>query len=163
MKKLLWILLALAVLAYFGLLPFHASDVAQLLPVETVIVTRSGTQYRVDVGAGVEGVGDSVRAALDALREHASGIVFFQTAEQVVVSEEATDAVEEIVTDEQFRPSAGLYRTDETALRAHDLTPYFRTRHTPLTVGRARAALTEGAPVCLPLLVRADGGYDVLA
>ena len=97
MKKLITLALIAAGLAYFGFLPFRANDVASLLPVETVIVTRSGDRYCVDVGAGVRAFGKTVAEALDTLRERVSGVLFFQTAEQVVVQEEAAEAVEEVV------------------------------------------------------------------
>lgn len=163
MKKLLFLLAAIGILLYFGLLPFEANDVARLLPVETVFVTRSGEEYRVDVGAGVPGAGRTLREALEALRERVSGEIFFQTAEQVVVQEEAEDAVGEIVTEDAFRPSAAIYRTPETALDAQAVSQYLHTRHTALTLGQAAAQLESGRTPRLPTLLRSDGGYRILA
>ena len=111
MKKLCTIVLILAILAYFGLLPFTAHDVAGLVPVETVVVTRAGDQIRVDIGAGVRAVGRTLGEALDKLKEQVSGILFFQTAEQVVVAEEARSVLPEAAREPRFRPAAGLYVT----------------------------------------------------
>lgn len=162
MKKLLFLLAALGVLAYLGLLPFHASDVAQLLPVETVFITRSGACCRVDVGAGVSGVGRTLREALDALREQVSGDLFYQTAEQIVVRQDAADALEEIVTEEAFRPSAALYLTAERSLDAKAVSAYLHTRPTALTLGQTAAKLETGQRPRLPVLQKTDGGYRVL-
>ena len=162
MKKLLLIALILAALTYFGLLPFSANDVSKLLPVETVLITREGDQIRVDVGAGVRAVGKTLAEALDRLKEQVSGVIFFQTAEQVVVEESAAQIVGEVISEERFRPAAGIYLTPERDLDARAVSRYCAARHTALTLGEAKAALTEGKDLTLPRLICADGGFRIL-
>ena len=162
MKRICIFFLALAGLAYFGLLPFRAHDVAQLLPVETVIVTRDGGQYCVDIGAGVRAVGRTLSEALDRLQEQVSGVLFFQTAEQVIVTEAAADAIPAVAEQARFRPAAGLYSSPE-APDAHAVSDYLKTRSASLTVGEAKAALAEGRTPQPPRIVPAGGGYRLLA
>ena len=163
MKKLCIVVLILAGLAYFGLLPFEAHDVAELLPVETVLITKAGDAYRVDIGAGVRAVGRTLREALDRLKEEVTGFVFFQTAEQVIVREDALDVLPEAESEPRFRPAAGLYRTDLTDPDLSAVSRYLKTRHTGLTLGRALAETGVEAPLLPPKLVQTDGGYRVVS
>lgn len=162
MRKFLLFLLVLAALAYFGLLPFSANDVSRLLPVETVLITREGDRIRVDVGAGVRAVGKSLAETLDRLKEQVSGVIFFQTAEQVIVEEQAAQVVDEVISEERFRPAAGIYLTPERDLDAQAVSRYCSARHTALTLGEAKAAQAEGRKLVLPRLIRADGGFRIL-
>ena len=162
MKKICILVLLLAGLAYFGLLPFEAHDVAELLPVETILVTKSGDRYRVDIGAGVRAIGKSLSEALDNLKEQVTGIVFFQTAEQVLVQEDAQDAIPVIEQEPRFRPAAGLYLTGDSSPDLHAVSRYLKTRHSALTLGEALAETAEGASPDLPVLIEAGGGYRVL-
>ncbi len=111
MKKLLCGLLVLGALAALGLLPFKGTDAAKLLPVKTVIVTKSGESYTVDIGAGVRAVGRTLSEALERLREEVTGRVFLPTAEQVILTEPAEEAAEAVAEESAFRPAAGIYRT----------------------------------------------------
>lgn len=162
MKKLFWILAVLALLVSLGLLPFSATDVAELLPAQTVIITRSGDQYTVDIGAGVRAVGKTVKAALEALKQEVSGAVFFGTAEQVILHQSAADAVEQVVTEPAFRPAAAVLLTGDDDLDAQAVTDYLAARPDTLSIGEARGRLLQGEALCLPRLIRTDGGYRVI-
>jgi hypothetical protein len=160
-KKLLWISLAVLMLGALGLLPFHATDAAKLLPVKTVIVTRSGDAYTVDVGAGVRAVGQTLREALARLREEVTGVIFLPTAEQVVITEPAGDAVEAVAEESAFRPAAGIYVTPEQAPDAKALGDYLASHESNTTILDLRRALAEGQAQRLPRVVAADGGWRV--
>ncbi len=161
MKKLLLLLLAAALLCALGLLPFHAEDAAKLLPVRTVIVTRSGGAYTVDVGAGVRAVGRTLAEALERLREEVSGLVFLPTAEQVVLTEPAAEAAEAVAESEDFRPAAGVCVTPDPAPDAEALSVYLEAHPLRTTVLDLRAALAEGRAPTLPRLVASDGGFRI--
>lgn len=161
MKKLLGVLLVLAALAALGLLPFHGTDAAKLLPVKTVVVTKSGDVYTVDVGAGVRAVGRSLAEALKRLREEVTGTVFFPTAEQVVVTEPADDALEAVAEERAFRPAAGIYRTPEAAPDAAAVGEYLSAHPSNVTVLDLRVALAAGERPEVPTLLAADGGWRV--
>ena len=161
MKKLLKWMLVLAVLCALGVLPFRATDVAELLPVRTVIVTRSGKELTVDVGAGVKAVGATLSEALETLKREVTGEVFFRTAEQVVVAEPAKDAITQVVQEPAFRPAAGICLTPETDADANELADYLESHRVDLTITQARAELLEGREPNLPTVRRADGGWLV--
>ncbi len=160
-KKLLGIGLAVLVLGGLGLLPFHAADAAKLLPVKTVVVTQSGEEYIVDVGAGVRAVGRSLREALERLREELTGVIFLPTAEQVVITEPVGDAVEAVAEESAFRPAAGIYVTPVPTPDAQALGAYLASHESNTTILDLRRALAEGLTPQLPRLVAADGGWRV--
>ena len=161
MKKLFFILMAGAAFWALGMLPFRASDAAKLLPVKTVIVTRSGGEYVVDVGAGVRAVGRSLSEALERLKEEITGEIFLPTAEQVIITEPAEDSVDAVAEETAFRPAAGIYRTPVSAPDAERLSAYLDSHASNYTILDARAALAEGCRPELPRIVAADGGWRV--
>ena len=161
MKKLLFVLLAAAVLGALGLLPFRAVDAAKLLPVKTVIVTKSGETYTVDIGAGVRAVGRSLREALNRLREEVTGEVFLPTAEQVIITEPGDEAVEAVAEESEFRPAAGIYRTPEPFPDAEALGAYLESHPSNVTILDVRAALALGQTPRVPVIRAADGGFLV--
>ena len=161
MKKLLSLLLIVGALAALGLLPFRATDAAKLLPVRTVIVTKSGERYTVDVGAGVRAVGRTLSEALERLREEVTGVVFLPTAEQVIVTEPADDALEAVAEETAFRPAAGIYRTPETAPDAEAVGAYLDSHASNVTLLDLRIALASGRRPRVPTLRTADGGWRV--
>lgn len=161
MKKLFLLLFAAAAFWALGLLPFRATDAAKLLPVKTVVVMKSGDEYTVDVGAGVRAVGRSLSEALERLKEELSGEVFLPTAEQIIVTEPAEDALEAAAAEERFRPAAGLYRTPIAAPDPEALGVYLASHPSNYTVLDARAAIAAGEEPRPPRITAADGGYRV--
>jgi len=161
MKKLFIVLLAAVVLGAMGLLPFRAVDAAKLLPVKTVIVTKSGEEYAVDIGAGVRAVGGTLREALERLKEEVAGTVFFPTAEQVLVTEPADGAVEAVAEETEFRPAAGIYRTPEGFPDVEALGAYLDAHPSDVTILDVRAALAQGRTPAIPVVRAADGGFRV--
>ena len=161
MKKLFLFLSVVLVLGALGLLPFRAVDAARLLPVKTVIVTRSGDEYVVDIGAGVRAVGATLREALDRLREEVTGEIFLPTAEQVIITEPADGAVEAVAEEEDFRPAAGIYRTPDGDPDAEALGDYLASHPSNVTILDVRAALALGERPAIPTVRRTEGGYRV--
>ena len=161
MKKLLKLLLAAAFLAALGLLPFRAADAAKLLPVKTVIVTKSGAEYIVDIGAGVRAVGRSLSEALARLREELTGLAFLPTAEQVILTEPAEEAAEAVAAESAFRPAAGIYRTPDPEPDAEALAAYLASHPSNVTILDLRTALAMGRTPVIPVVREAEGGYRV--
>lgn len=168
MKKLLFILFAAAAFWALGLLPFRGTDAAKLLPVKTVVVTRSGDRYVVDIGAGVRAVGRTLSEALERLKEEITGEIFLPTAEQVIITEPAgetpeaaEETVEAVVEETAFRPAAGIYRTPVAAPDPEALGAYLASHASNYTILDARAALAAGETPALPRIVPADGGWRV--
>ena len=159
MKKLMFILFAGAAFWAMGLLPFRATDAARLLPVKTVVVTRSGDQYVVDIGAGVRAAGRTLSEALERLKEEITGEIFLPTAEQVIITEPAGETVEAVAEETAFRPAAGIYRTPAAAPDPEALGAYLASHTSNYTILDARAALAAGETPELPRIVPADGGW----
>lgn len=162
MKKLLCFLGAAAAAGWLGLLPFEATDVAQLIPAQTVFIMKDGTQYTVDVGAGVQAVGDTLKHALDALQEQTSGKVFFDTCEQLVLMGDTDGLLPEIAAEEAFRPAAGVY-TVSSLPKIDEVSEYLHTHHGGLTVSGVKAAVAAGQKVTVPRVEPIGGGYRIVA
>ena len=161
MKKLLRLALLLLLLGALGLLPFHSSDVAKLLPVKTVVVMRSGEEWVVDVGAGVRAVGQSLSQALERLREAVTGEVFFPTAEQVILTDDQAETVEAVTEEPAFRPAAGIYLSPEESPDPLALGEYLASHSSNITILDVRAALAAGESPHIPVVAPAEGGYLV--
>ncbi len=107
--KLVYILAAVALTASFGL-PFREYDTGKLLPVRTVQAARTPQGVKIVTEIG-EAEGENWQEAVAALREGASGDVFFDTAEQLVVCD--SSLLPEILESGDLRPSAQVYEANE--------------------------------------------------
>lgn len=134
--KWLYILAAVALTAVFGL-PFREFDAGKLLPVRTVQAakTADGVKLVSEIG---EAEGASWTEAVAALRESASGDVFFDTAEQLVVC--APSLLPEILDSGELRPSAQVYFADELT-DPEGLNEYLSAHESELTVADVRQEL----------------------
>ena len=141
--KWTYLLAAVALTAIFGL-PFRAYDTGKLLPVRTVQAALSeGGAVRLVTEIG-EAEGATWEEAVAALREGASGDVFFDTAEQLVVC--APSLLPQIVESGDLRPAAQVYFADAPTDPA-GLNAYLRAHESALTVADVRCALLrEGCP-----------------
>ena len=107
----LYALIALAVILTLLLgLPFREYRTQQLLPIKTLQAehTDGGISIVTEVGSGQ---GADWSAAVEDLRKNASGDVFFDTAEQLVVTDYAIAVAAAQSGD--LRPSAQVYLTEE--------------------------------------------------
>ena len=161
MKKLLKILVLAAFLGALGLPPFRSIDAAKLLPVKTVVVTKSGDSYTVDVGAGVKALGRSLTEALRRLREEVTGVLFLPTAEQVVLTEPAEEAAEAVAEEPGFRPAMGIYRTPDADPDPAALGEYLASHPSNTTILNVRAALAAGETPRIPRIRAVQGGFLV--
>ena len=78
------ILAAFALTVYFGL-PFREYETGQLLPIKTLCAEYDGGVHIVSEVA--QGWGETWQEAVENLRNNASGDVFFDTAEHLVVTD----------------------------------------------------------------------------
>ncbi len=162
MKKLLCVFAAVAVAGYLGLLPFKATDVADLIPAQTAFIMKDGTQYTVDVGAGVRAVGSTLKQALELLQEQTAGTVYFGTCDQLVLMGDTQTLLPQVAQEEAFRPAAEVY-TASSVSDTDAVTAYLGTHSGELTLCEVKAAIAEGTPVTLPQIVPAGGGFRILA
>lgn len=93
MKRcILYILIMAAVL----LVPVERTDVAKLRPVETVVLYKVGGSYHIKTDTNDAGEGESVQAAFEDLLLTTPGVIYLDTAQYVLVHEDATEDVEQL-------------------------------------------------------------------
>lgn len=106
MKKWIW-LAALALL----LLPRRGTEVGELLPVETLLIEKEAGQYVVSVDTGGSARGQSLEAAVEAMRASAPGEMFLDTADYVLLTRDTLDCVPLLA--DLVRPAARVYMVDK--------------------------------------------------
>ena len=102
---LMGLFLVLSALVYA---PQAKTDLGSLLPVETLCVTKEKGRVVV-TGREVRGEGKDWASAMANLEATASGAVFLETADRLVISEAAADCLPDICRDERLRPAVQLY------------------------------------------------------
>ena len=102
-------ILAITILALCFLAPVQRLDVAKLRPVQTVAVYRQGWQIVLETDAGDKGVGTIVKQALENLKENALKVIYLDTAEYLLVQEDAQDQVEHLRSVMNKKVKVGPY------------------------------------------------------
>lgn len=133
MKYLPWAA-ALALLMLFGL-PFRPYDTRTLLPVETVQLAAAEEGVVLVTEAGT-GRGTDLAAAVADLRQRATGRVFFDTAEALILC--AGVNAEEIVHSGLLRPGVAVYRAAEVQ-KVEGLAAWVAVNKSDCTVAELRA------------------------
>lgn len=105
------IILYMIVLLALPMTSARGIDVGRLIPAEVVWMDQSekGTILRLDTGD--YGVGDTVEQALENMKATASGTVFLDTADYLIVTESAESAVAEVAP--YLKGSVRICRGDE--------------------------------------------------
>lgn len=157
MKGLIWLALVAIALRVSGLIPFSSTEIADLLPVQTLTVDVAEGQVKLDAGE-CTGQGDSWQTALEDLRQGAEGIVFLGTAEQVVLTQEATELLPEVVESGILRPGAVVCACPGELPAPKEITEYLSAHNGGVTLRQVQSALLEGVAIKLPVLVETEGG-----
>lgn len=122
-------------------LPFRTVDTQRLLPLLTIQVAREDGAVRLRSEAG-EGVGADWDAAVADLRAQASGEVFFDTAEHIVVCDR--DLLPQLLHSGVLRPAAQVYFAD--AFRdVEGLEAYLSAHPSGVTVAQLQSEVTRDA------------------
>jgi len=118
-----WLALTLVVLAvaFLGGKGAAGTDVAKLRPVEVLWVQVVDGEVRLHTDMGDAGRGADVNAAIEDLKQRASGKVFLKTAEYVLLSEEALPE-NGVVMD--YTLYNRLYGTQYTTKNLEEFTPH---------------------------------------
>ena len=98
------LLLALGTLLLWQ--PFYASDVAQLKPVEVIRVTSAPNGVLVETDTGEIGLGENLDEAFRDLKDTASGDIFLETADRLLVSPLAVQMLPELT--DYLRPGCNI-------------------------------------------------------
>lgn len=102
---LMGLFLVLSALIYA---PGAKTDLGSLLPVETLCVTRERGRIVVS-GRDVCGEGRDWASVMENLEAMASGTVFLETVDRLIVVENAADCLLAICQDERLRPAVQFY------------------------------------------------------
>lgn len=99
-----WIYIVLyGAVCMFGLSPFAGTDVAMLDPVEVVWVEEKNGEICIETDCGTLGLGKTIQEALQNLHDTASGTVFLDTADYLLVKKGNEQFIIEMQT--VLRPS----------------------------------------------------------
>ena len=89
--------------AIFGPASFRGTDIAKLAPVEVVWLSERDGQVSLKTDMGDFGVGEDMQAALEDMKASASGTVFLDTADYLIVEQGREELLEQAYTF--LRPS----------------------------------------------------------
>lgn len=160
-KKVILLILAAAVLRGTGLLPFQSSDVAQLVPVQALVVRTQGDRVILDAGP-CRGIGPDWESAWQDLQRSAQGHVFLGTADHVVLCADAVHLLPRIVENETLRPAASICVCPEYAPSAGEAAAYLASHDPGVTLQQVRALRLRAGTVRLPRLIRTEGGLRLV-
>jgi len=159
MKNGLKLLLAVAAAAVCsGLLPFERNDVAQLVPVEALVISLENDRIVLD-GGKCKGSGETWEQAWEDFYSAAEGSVFLGTAEYVVLSGGAVRLLPEVVRHADLRPAAGVCASLGETPDAKDAAAYLAAHETGVTLQQVRAAYLRETSVALPAVIETKGGW----
>ena len=125
-----WALCVAVGLIFFYGLPYREYETARLLPIQCLQAHRQGGEIVLRWEEG-EAVGQNWQSAVDALRREAKGELLFDTASQLVVSDEAL--AREIGESGVLRPGAQVFFATELS-DAEELLSYLTAHSTQRTL-----------------------------
>lgn len=158
MKKMVWVAVAVALVAMIGWLPVKPRDVGDLLPVEVLVLSeRDGLLY-LDGGNDLVGQGQTWAEAVEDLTETAPGVAFFDTVAHIVLCGDTWTHLDEVLDDRALRPAARIY-LGRGNVEADGAVEYLDTHQGDMTLQDLQAAWLEQRTVTLPPLTEEDGRY----
>ena len=157
MKQMAFWLVLAALVSALGLWPTKAHDAAELLPAQVLVVDASRGIVTVRADCGGSGSGKNLDEALGDMRAHASGELFLQTADYVILSERAWYLLPQAVICGALRPAARIIRAEGELPQADTALTFLQAHPPELTLTGAYAALLRGEPVQAQTLRQSDG------
>lgn len=86
----------MAAIIIISALPLERTDVGKLRPVETVMMYKNGQNIVIETDTDDIGIGIDVASAFENLKASAPAIIYLDTANFLLVSENVTDQVEQL-------------------------------------------------------------------
>jgi hypothetical protein len=154
MKKWLIILVIILAVNYYRNQDTPGEDIKQLQPVQTVLAEWTEGKLHLSTDNGCEGKGSTVQAAIADMQSSASGKLFLNTADYLLVRKNALSFLDEL--KEELRPSCtvcGLMGTVDLPEVAEYL-----SYHIP----RLTVAMYEAGERLIPLLISGEGGMQLV-
>lgn len=139
------------------IMPFQSSDVAQLVPVEALVVTWDQGQVRLE-GGDCCGVGASWSEAVQDLKQGAKGKAFLATVEQVVLCADARELLLQVAQEQSLRPAATVCVGTIPAPDPKEVAKFSAKKDTAVTLQQVCAVVQRGEKVELPVLANTQGG-----
>lgn len=148
-----WILFfsAFIAVAIFGTTSSHGTDIAKLAPVGVVWLSESDGQVYLETDTGDFGVGKDMRAALEDMKATASGTVFLDTADYLIVEQGCEDLLDQTYTF--LRPSCMICMAEKIP-DLESVTEYLSAHEPELTLREYRVEKGE-----IPELVEQEGRF----
>lgn len=156
-KKLVFLVVLAGILRTTGLLPFKSSDVAQLVPVQALVISQSGGHVVLD-GGQCRGIGSDWDSAWQDLKESADGHVFLQTADHVILCGDAIGLLREVVESGAFRPAASVCVCPDAVPDAEEAAAYLEAHSGGVTLQQVQALRLGEGQITLPRLRKTEGG-----
>lgn len=97
-----WILY-IAILALVAAAPTKSMNIGKLLPVKAVGVYKEENWFRIETDTGNRGFGGTVSQALRNMKDTASGTIYLDTAEYLILTKDTQTAAQEL--EPELRPS----------------------------------------------------------
>ena len=107
MKKVILMATIVAIVSAAGFMPFDGTDIAELHPVEVLIVSRNGNDLILETDSGMHGTGKGVQEALLDLKNSTSGNIFLDTVNYLLVAPDCVDKIASLW--DYIRPACQVY------------------------------------------------------
>jgi len=156
-RKLAWVAVLAAALGAGRIFPFESSDVAQLVPIQALVVSAQDGKVVLD-GGPCRGIGADWNSAWQDLQQSAEGHVFLGTADHVVLCGTAVELLPHVVKNKTLRPAASVCVCRDGVPKAEDAAAYLSAHSGGVTLQQVRALQLRTGSVRLPELVHAEGG-----
>ncbi|MBQ7802057.1 MAG: hypothetical protein IJ375_07020 [Oscillospiraceae bacterium] len=151
-KSIQYILYGLTLLVTL-VLPAERTDVGELLPVELVSVSAAGGKVTIRTDTGNSGTGENVTRAYRDLEESASGKIFLDTVDYLVLEESKEIPLENL---RQYLKSGIRVCRGEEGLNLEEAALYLAT-HRPQVRLKELNTVTDA-----PVLVEMENGFALL-
>lgn len=110
MKKVLLYLVLIAAVIFLGEKGNGSEEVGQLQPVQLIMAQWTGGELQLTTDTGHSGTGGNVKKALNDMNEAASGRLFLDTADYLLISKNSLFVLEEL--SGYLRPSCAVCQLD---------------------------------------------------
>ena len=117
------------ILAVVCLSPLQQLDVANLEPIQAVWVSTQDDRVRLETDTGDVGTGITVAKALEEMKNQSEGIVYLDTAQYLLVSDNAQTYIAELVPYLKGSVKVSLWSGEESVSSA---AKYMQAHHTGL-------------------------------
>ena len=156
-KKIIFLVVLAGILRVTGLLPFESRDVAQLVPVQALVISQSADNVVLD-GGDCRGIGTDWDSAWEDLQNSADGRVFLQTADHVILCGDAVSLLRQVVESGAFRPAASVCVCPDSVPSADEAAAYLQAHHGGVTLQQVQALQLRQGELTLPRLRQTEGG-----